>query len=454
MRRIIISLGLAVSGNFLGVTDPVVWANAAIGLQAAQRELQSLDGPRTYDGAPLTLQGAVEEALAKNPELVALRKQFEAVRLRPSQERFLSPPTFEAQIWQWPINTLNPANTNMYMFMMNQDISGFGKRQLRAAVVEKDVDLATNGIAIRARHVVDEVKQRYAELFIARKAIDIHGAGVDLLRQFADVSEAKYATGRISQQDVLKAVVELSMLHNDVIRLDEQAGLATVQLNALLDRASDAPIGPLAEPHERVLVPPSDELQRLAFAHQPELQAPRLEIERAEAELAVTKREYKPDFSVQGGYMLLPHDADAVLARVGISWPNAPWSRGKLDARVAEAAAMVEAARARRRTVENAVRLAVQEAYVRVKSAEQRAELLRTSVVPQSRQTLDVSLVAYQTERGDFLALLDNQRTLLHTQLEYFRALSDFEQALSDLERAIGTELGPQMTSAVSAEGK
>ena len=115
---------------------------------------------------------------------------------------------------------------------------------------------------------------------------------------------------------------------------------------------------------------------------------------------------------------------------------------------------MVEAARARQRTVENAVRLAVQQAYVRVKAASQRADLLRTSVLPQIRQTLEVSLVAYQTERGDFLALLDNQRMLLRTELDYFRALSDFEQALADLERAIGSELGPEMTAAVGAEGK
>jgi hypothetical protein len=25
----------------------------------------------------------------------------------------LNPPMAEAQIWQWPINTLNPTNTNM-----------------------------------------------------------------------------------------------------------------------------------------------------------------------------------------------------------------------------------------------------------------------------------------------------------------------------------------------------
>ena len=452
MRRFIISLVLLVFGLFPRSTRAATSAGPAVDLQTLQRDLHSVRGPRTYDGPPLTLAGALEEALAKNPELIALRKQFDAVRLRPGQERFLSPPTFEAQIWQWPISTLNPANTNMYMFMLNQDLPGFGKRQLRAAVVEKDVELATNDVAVRGRQVVDEVKHSYAELFVARKAIDIHLASVDLLRQFADVSEAKYATGRISQQDVLKAVVELSKLHSDVIMFDERAQVAAVRLNTLLDRPLTAPIGPLAEPHERVLLPPSDDLQRLALAHQPELAAARLGIERAQAELAVAQREYKPDFSVQGGYLLMPRQTNALLARVGITWPNAPWSRGKVDARVAEATAATEVARARQRTAENAVRLAVQEAYVRLKSAEQRAELLRTSVLPQSRQTLAVSLVAYQTERGDFLALLDNQRVLLDTQLGYFNALSDFEQALADLERAIGAEVESQMTSMVATE--
>ena len=85
--------------------------------------------------------------------------------------------------------------------------------------------------------------------------------------------------------------------------------------------------------------------------------------------------------------------------------------------------------------------LAVQDAYVRVQAAAQRAELLRTSIVPQSEQTLEVSRVAYQTDRVDFLALIDNQRVLLDVQLAYYRAMSDLEQAFADLERAVGTDL-------------
>ena len=74
------------------------------------------------------------------------------------------PPTFEAQIWQWPISTLNPADTNMYMFTAGQDIPGRGKRRLRAAVAEKEVDLAENEIAVRAREVIDRVKRKLEEL--------------------------------------------------------------------------------------------------------------------------------------------------------------------------------------------------------------------------------------------------------------------------------------------------
>jgi len=411
------------------------------------------EGARRYDGPAVTLTDLVREAAERNPDLMALRRQIDVARQRPTQARGLAPPVAEAQIWQWPLNTLNPANTNMYMFMLGQDLPGRGKRELRAAIADKDIALAESDVTIRARQIVNEIKQAYASLFIARKAIDIHLASVDLLRQLADVAQAKYATGRISQQDVLKPVVELSKLHNDIIRFDEEASLATARLNVLLDRAPETPIGPLIEPREEILLPATADLQRMAIERQPELQHIRLEVERAEAELASARREYAPDFSIQGGYMLLPNQTDAFLARFGVTWPKAPWSRGKIDAHVAEQTAALDAAKARARAMENTVRLAVQEAYVRARSAQERAALLRTTILPQSDQTLQVSRVAYQTDRVEFQALIDNERTLLDAQLDYFRSLSDFSQALADLERAVGIDLPASTTAPVSTQG-
>ena len=55
-----------------------------------------------YQGPPLTLRGAIDEALEHNPTLVAAHRQFEAARQRPAQERFLMPINSFA-ISKWPI---------------------------------------------------------------------------------------------------------------------------------------------------------------------------------------------------------------------------------------------------------------------------------------------------------------------------------------------------------------
>ena len=179
---------------------------------------------RVYDGPPLSLRSALDDALTRNPSLVVLRRQYDAARQRPAQQRFLMPPTFEAQIWQWPLTTVNPLNTNMYMFTIQQELPGRGKRELRSAVAEKDAEIAATTIAVKARDVLKDVMRAYADLAVTRRAIDIHLASVELLRQFAEASTIKYAAGRSSQQDVLKAVTEMSKLHDDLVM--HEAGIA------------------------------------------------------------------------------------------------------------------------------------------------------------------------------------------------------------------------------------
>jgi outer membrane protein, heavy metal efflux system len=404
-----------------------------------------LSSPTPADAPPLTLDAAIAAALANNPTLVALRRELDVVRQRPAQDRALAPPTLEAAIWQWPLDTLNPLNTNMYMVTARQDIPGPGKRTLRAAVTEKDVERAVNDIALRAREVVAQVKRAYSELFVARQAVMIHQAGVALSRQIADLTTAKYEVGHGNQQDTLMAVVGISKLHSDLIELDEQQQLAAAQLNTLLNRDPDSPIGELVVGQTDRQLPPLAELQARALDRNLELTGAHLDVERAEAALAVADREYKPDFMIGGGYQLMPRSVGAWTASIGITWPGAPWARRALDARKAEATAEVAAARAREQTVGNAVRLSVQQAYVRATAAAARASLLNTTIIPQSQQVLDVSRVAYQSNRADIAGLVEQQHELLEARLEYFKALSAAEQARADLEYAIGDDLTPAL---------
>ena len=416
--------------------------------------LTSLDAAHVSDPPPLTLGAAVDEAMTRNLRIVALRREFDVLRHRPAQARYLSAPTFETQIWQWPVNTVNPTNTNMYMLMFGQALPGRGKRALRSGLLELDVELAAAAIAIAARDIIDRVERVYADLFLVRQEREIHHANVRLLRQLADLSDVKYRTGRISQQDVLKAVVELSKIQEHLIVLDEREQLAAAELNTLLDRPVADSVGPLAMPAETVVLPPVGELQRLALDQQPDLKAADLEVSRAEAALGVVRSEYRPDFSVMGGYMFMPGQRDSWMAKVGITWPNAPWAKPRVDAKAAEATASMAAARARRDAVVSATREAVYTAHVRARAASRRASLLRTTIVPQSEQTLEVSRVGYQTDQVDFLVLIDNQRTLLDTQVDYFRALNDLERARAALKRAVGTDIPARISVGPSDPGR
>jgi outer membrane protein TolC len=339
------------------------------------------------------------------------------------------------------VNTGNPANTNMYMLMFGQAVPGRGKRALRSGLLEMDVELAAVAIAIATRDIIDRVEGVYADLFLVRRERKIHHANVRLLRQLADLSDVKYRTGRISQQDVLKAVVELSKSQAHLIVLDEREQLAAAELNTLLNRPVADDVGLLATPAETVVLPPVRELQRLALEQQPELKAAELEVRRAAAAHSLVRSDYRPDFSVTGGYMLMPGQRDAWMAKVGITWPKAPWAKPRVDAKAAEATASMAAAQARRDAVVSATREAVYTAHTRAQAASRRASLLRTTIVPQSEQTLEVSRVGYQTDQVDFLVLIDNQRVLLDTQVDYFRAVNDLERARAALKRAVGTDI-------------
>src|SRR5689334_10564910 len=69
-------------------------------------------------GPRVSLAALLQEALENNPDLAALRAQVDVIRQRPIQQRFLDPPMAEAQVWQWPFNSINPADTNFYSFMV------------------------------------------------------------------------------------------------------------------------------------------------------------------------------------------------------------------------------------------------------------------------------------------------------------------------------------------------
>ena len=386
--------------------------------------------------SPLTLDAAIREALARNPELAALRQDYEVARRASAQERSLAPPMLEAQIWGWPVTTLNPARTEMYMLTAEQDVPGRGKRAARALVVERDADLSRQQVDVRAVQILSDLRQAYVDLVFTRETFGVYARQASLLRDVTETATLRYAAGQGAQYHTVVSLVELARVEQERIGAEERAQLAEARLNTLLGRSPSQPVEPL---DATVATLSPGDAEQLALARHPDVTMAAQIVAREEAELERLRGERRPDFVVGGGYMLVPGEAGAWTVRAGLTWPNAPWSRGRLTAVTDVQGKRVEAARARHAVIAAQLRQAVREAAVRLAAAERQVQLIASTVLPQIDHAFELTRLAYAAGEGDFAEMLETQRLMLSVQLEHVEARANVARARAALQATAGT---------------
>ncbi len=401
---------------------------------------QDLDSPlRTR----LVLSELIQEVLARNPELVVARQQWEAATNRITPARSLDDPILSVQLWNVP-QTFNVTQAGNTIFGFSQNLPFPGKLALKGDVASRSADMAEQVVRGKEWELVARLKQAYYDLFLTHKAIQIHHEQVELLGQFVAITTAKFRTGKGSQSDVLKAQVELSMLFQQLPVLEQRRETAEAMLNTLLDRDSTSHLGIPQEPSQIPFHKTLDDLHRLALNDRPELKAAALAVQRNEQFRALAQRQYSPDFNVAFQRFQNYQTNDGFGAYVAMSIPFAFWTKPKYDAGVQEAAAAVSAARAQRHVLENTTRFQIKDLLARLLAANQVATLYRTTILPQAEQSLEAARVGYRAGKAGFLDLIETQRAWRGFQLEYFKALVDRQHRLAELEQVVGVDLDRQ----------
>lgn len=389
----------------------------------------------------LALPDLIKEALARNPEIQAARKQWEAAANRVAQASSLDDPTLQVQLWNFP-QSFNVTHTQNSIFGVSQTFPFPGKLTLKGEVASRSADMTEQALRARERDLIARLKQAYYDLFLAHKAIQIHHEQIDLLKQFFEIANAKFRTGKGSQVDVLKAQVELSSLHQHLPALEQRRDTAQAKLNTLLDRDPRVPLEPPQAPHDQRFDKDLEELFQVAVTARPELKAGELAVQRNERARALAQRQYYPDLHLAFQRFQNFNANDGFGAVVSINMPFAFWTKPKYDAGVQEASAAVAAARADLHTAENLTRFQIRDLLAKVRANWEVAVLYRTTVLPQAEQGVEAARAGYRAGKTGFLDLIETERALRGFQLEYYRALVEKEQRLADLEQVIGTDLG------------
>ncbi len=414
-------------------------AVVVVGVLCFSGELLKAEDTDPLRRKTLALPELIQEILARNPEIVAARKQWEAASQRIVQARALDDPTLSVQLWNVP-QTVNVTQTQNSIFGLSQSFPFPGKLALKGDVASRSAEMTEQAFHAKERELIARLKQAYYELFLAQKAVQIHHEQVALLRQFVESAHAKFRTGKGSQADVLRAQVELSLLHQHLPVLEQQRESAEALLNTLLDRDPASPLGLPQEPSQRPLDKTLDDLHRLASNARPELKAAELAVQRNEQSQVLAQRQYYPDFTVAVQRFQNFQANDGFGAYVAMSIPFAFWTKPKYDAGVQEAASAVAAARAQQHTWENLTRFQIKDLLAKLRASDQVATLYYTTILPQAEQSLEAARVGYRTGKAGFLDLIDTERALRGFQLEYFKALVDRQHRLAELEQVVGID--------------
>ena len=389
-----------------------------------------------------TLTSILRLALARNPELAEARQRFRAAReVAPAASR-LPDPEFEYQLWAQPLS--RPVafdEAQMHMFGIRQTFPAPGSLGARSQAASARADVAAEARRAREQELVARVRRAYAEYYRADRAYRIYLQNVRLTQQALELARAAYQGGRGSQQDVLRAAVELSRMHNQIATADRERRSARGLLNTLMARPTSAPLGAPEELQPANVELRADRLEQLIAERRPEIAAARSAIGARESEVAAARAMARwPNFMVGLQYMYMPMMEDSHNYGVMFSM-SLPWFNPRYGEEVRAAEAQLSAERSALSSARYAARYELYDAAERLKAARESFTIIERDLLPQAQQSFESAQAVYRGGQADSLALFDALRSLLEVRIERERALSTIETAVADVERAVGAPI-------------
>ena len=330
----------------------------------------------------------------------------------------------------------------------SQKFHWFGKLDTRAGVAEAQTNVARAQLAAAELATIAKVKRAYYELYFIQQAISVTQAEQKLLGEIRDVADTRYRAAQTSQQDVLRADLEISNVEHELIRLRQQLASGQARLARVLHVA----------PHSNLLAhnqlsseqAPRDleRLQQLAVAARPELHAQLAAIQRDRQAVELARLDYKPDMTLgfawidvsNAGISPVTNGRDAFLLTAGV---NLPIYKKRLDSSVRSAEAKAVSTAREYDAIRDGTLESVTDLFAQARSQQDLLVLFDEDILPKARQTLDVSSRAYNVGQVDFLQLIDNWRQLLRYEVNYRRLEASLRQTIAELERVVGGFIEP-----------
>jgi len=429
-RRILLGLGAMAALGFPGARNAAAQSPPSAPAQPPMR---------------VTLDQAIDLAIKHNHALAAARTTIQQSQALEITANLRPNPVLSWDAQFLPI--FQPSNfSGTYLDNSAQFDLGIGytfergkKRQHRLQAAKDVTAVTTSQVADNERTLTFNVASQFVGVLLTQSEVDLAEKDLASFQQTVNVTESKYKSGAISEDDLLKMKLQLLQFQMDL----SAANLAKVQALASLRQLLGYESVPESYGVEGQLVYQpvklgEDDLKAMALRQRPDLRAAQQGVTAAQSQFKLAQANGKRDFGAAFNYTHIS-DLNTGSFFFNIQLPIFDRNQGEI-ARTRYAVTQSQDLSSEQSSI---VMTDVANSYESLRTSDQVVQLYQSGYLQQAKDSLDISQYAYQRGAASLLDFLDAERTYRSTQLGYLQSLADYMMALEQLRQSVGNRSLP-----------
>ena len=300
----------------------------------------------------------------------------------------------------------------------------------------------------RRAKVAVTVSQLWLESYRYSETIRLIEQDRSLFDYLADVAESAYsnALGHTSQQDVIRAQVELTRLDDRLAALRQQNDVALAKLSEWLPSSEMTSLQISGELPELSIDSPQNGISRSALSESeithallahPSLQVLDQTIQASSTGVALAKQKYKPQWGVNASYGYRDDDptgADrADFFSIGGSFDVPLFTGNRQDQELRSAIASQEATKTDKALALRTMRASLDSALSALDRLNQRRELYEGRLLNEVHDQAEATLNAYTNDNGDFAEVMRARIAELNTNIDFLNIRIDRLKTIAEI---------------------
>lgn len=247
--------------------------------------------------AQLTLASAEQLALTADPAVLAGESRALALEEQAIADGQLPDPKLLFGVWNVPLDdfSMKKEPSSQVRAGISQAFPRGDSLKYRRGRTEWLGRAESSAMRNVRAEIRRDVREAYLELYYQEQAAGIIARSRTLFEQLVDITRAHYASGRVSQQDVLQAQLELSRLDDRATRIDAQRDVQRATLSRWIGAAANQPLD-MQFPTLPVL--PALSVLQAGLAEHPSITAASARIQASQQRVKEAREQYKPGLNV------------------------------------------------------------------------------------------------------------------------------------------------------------